>query len=59
MTVCGRGCCYTGLQVCARAYDCRCHWEDRKPAKEPGDGRRHKDPTANEAIRNIMKGNRK
>ena len=58
MTVCGRGCCWNPWG-CSLAYDCRCHWEDRKPAKEPGDSYRHADPTAQQAIRNIMKARKK
>ena len=56
MTACSRACCWVPMDgVCALAYDCRCHWEDRKPAKEPGDGYTHSDPTARAAIRNIMR----
>jgi hypothetical protein len=59
VTSCGRGCCFTGLQVCARAYTCACHWEDRRPAAIKGGAAGvHRDPTANEAIHNVMRDKR-
>jgi hypothetical protein len=56
MTPCARGCCFTGLQVCARTYSCKCHWLDRRPAAVKGGAdRTYRDPVANEAIANVMK----
>lgn len=58
---CARGCCYTGLQVCARAYSCACHQEAltgwlHAPTTEAPVRLGHRDPTANQAIGNVMKG---
>jgi hypothetical protein len=56
VTSCGRGCCFTGLQVCARAYTCACHWDDRRPAAVKGGAdATYADPTAQKAIHNVMK----
>ena len=58
MSPCARGCCWTPFS-CASARTCACHWEDKKPAPRGSDSRKFSDPTANEAIRNVMKENRK
>lgn len=56
MTTCARGCCYTGLEVCAHAYSCACHWEARIPAAVKGGAdATYRDPTAQEAIANVMR----
>jgi hypothetical protein len=53
---CARGCCFTGLSVCARAYSCKCHWASQRPTRTPGGAdRTYRDPTANQAIGNVMK----
>lgn len=64
MTSCARGCCFTGLQVCARSYTCACHptplteWLGTR-ADEPAVRRTHADPTGNQAVNNIMRQQRK
>jgi hypothetical protein len=59
VTKCARGCCFTGLNVCGKQRACLCHVDDLKPPPKGSDARSHNDPTANEAIRNIMKGTKK
>lgn len=55
---CARGCCWVPMAgVCARNRSCACHWDEHRPATNGGDGRRYNDPTANTAIRNVMKEN--
>jgi hypothetical protein len=56
VTPCARGCCWTPL-ACARQRACLCHVEDLKPPPKGSDSKRYSDPTATQAIRNIMKGN--
>lgn len=59
VTHCSRGCCFTGLSVCARAYSCKCHFDDQRPAAVKGGAdRTYADPTAREAIGNVMKESR-
>lgn len=58
MSPCARGCCWTPT-ICARQRDCPCHWEERKPRNRGTDTNTHPDPTATQAIRNIMKERRK
>ena len=54
MTPCARGCCWTGLNVCARNRTCACHWDDTRPAPVRGGAlATYRDPTAAEAIGNI------
>lgn len=57
MTPCARGCCWTAFQVCSRQRDCRCHWGDWLTTAATNNGAviTHRDPTANQAIGNIMK----
>ncbi len=56
MTTCARGCCYTGLQVCARNRSCACHWAEMAPASVKGGAlATYRDPTASQAIHNIDK----
>lgn len=61
MTPCARGCCWTAFQVCAKARECDCHpkplpeWLGTK-TDEPPLRLGHKDPTANQAIGNVMSG---
>jgi hypothetical protein len=54
MTPCARGCCFTGMQVCGKQRTCSCHVDERRPPPRGSDATRHKDPTAEQAIRNIM-----
>jgi hypothetical protein len=57
MTPCARGCCWTGLRVCAKARACSCHWGDwltTQPTNNGAVGSR-RDPTGNQAIRNVMR----
>jgi hypothetical protein len=57
MTSCARGCCWTAFQVCARNQTCSCHWGDWLTAPVSGGAdRTYRDPTANQAIGNVMKG---
>jgi hypothetical protein len=45
--------------ICAHAYSCACHWDDRRPATVKGGAEGvHRDPTAQQAIHNVMKGGR-
>jgi len=39
--------------VCAKARNCPCHRDDRKPARNSANV--HRDPTAQQAIANIMR----
>lgn len=57
MTTCARGCCWVPMAgICAHAYFCACHWDDRRPAAiKGGADRTYRDPTAAEAIGNVMK----
>lgn len=55
MTPCARGCCWTPYS-CAANRSCACHWDERKPGGQVGSAVVHKDPTADQAIRNVMKG---
>ena len=61
MTPCARGCCWVPMPgVCAKARDCPCHWEDKRPARVSGGAAGvHRDPTANEAIANVMREGKK
>jgi len=59
MTPCARGCCFTGLQVCARKRACLCHADERRPPPRGSDARKYADPTADQAIRNITNERRK
>ncbi len=45
------------MQVCARAYSCACHWGDwlQTARATGGADRTYRDPTANQAIGNVMK----
>jgi hypothetical protein len=53
---CARGCCYTGLGVCARQRVCDCHWGEAAPARTAGGAdATYNDPTARQAIANVMK----
>lgn len=54
MSPCARGCCWTPT-LCARQRDCACHWEDKKPRTRTNGTNTYSDPTANEAVRNVMK----
>lgn len=42
--------------VCALNRACSCHWEERKPTSRNNGGTVYSDPTANQAVRNVMKG---
>lgn len=62
--VCRRGCCWTGLQVCARNHLCGCHPTGIHqllgiPTEEAPVRLDHKDPTADTAVRNIMREQRR
>ena len=58
MTPCARSCCWVPMAgVCARNRTCACHWDERKPAGRNHSAAVHSDPTANQAIRNVMKEN--
>jgi len=59
MTPCARGCCFTGLQVCARQRTCNCHADERRPPPRGSDSKRWRDPTAEQAIRNIERRKKK
>jgi hypothetical protein len=52
MTPCARGCCWTPYG-CAQARNCACHWDQRAPSRNSPNV--HADPTANQAIGNVMK----
>jgi len=55
MTPCARACCWTP-HCCGKAYSCACHWDDRRPAAVKGGAdATYRDPTAAEAIGNVMK----
>jgi hypothetical protein len=55
MNPCARGCCWSPYS-CALDRSCACHWDERKPSLAAGNtAGRHRDPTANEAINNVMK----
>lgn len=56
MNPCARGCCWNPWNSCSRQRTCPCHWEERRPAPQGSDSRKFRDPTADTAIRNIMKG---
>lgn len=60
MTSCARSCCWVPMAgVCARNRSCACHWDDQRPATVKGGAdRTYRDPTAAEAIGNVMKGMR-
>jgi len=65
MTPCARGCCWTPMAgVCARSHACACHpqaldnWLGT-PTTEPTNRLGHRDPTANQAIGNVMRARRK
>lgn len=57
MTPCARGCCWVPMAgVCARNRSCACHWADARPAMVSGGAlATYPDPTANQAIGNVMK----
>ena len=53
MTPCHRGCCWTPFS-CATNRSCTCH-EDEQSGGRRGIAYTHADPTASQAIGNIMK----
>lgn len=54
MTPCARGCCWVPMAgVCAKDRSCACHWDERRPARNSPNV--HSDPTANQAIGNVMR----
>lgn len=56
MKPCARGCCWTPMAgVCALNRSCRCHWDERKPGGRNNGTNTYSDPTANQAVRNVMK----
>lgn len=55
MSPCARGCCFTGLQVCAKARSCACHWDERRPGSRSNGTVTYRDPTAEQAVSNVMK----
>lgn len=56
MTPCARSCCWVPMAgVCAKARTCPCHWDERAHGGLAGTAGTHRDPTANEAIGNVMK----
>lgn len=63
MTPCARGCCWSPYG-CAKANTCDCHptpiteWLGTK-TDEPHVKLTHRDPTANQAVGNIMRAQRK
>lgn len=63
MTSCARGCCWSPFG-CGKARECDCHpaplttWLGT-PTDEPAGRLNHRDPTANTAIRNITRQQRK
>jgi hypothetical protein len=54
MTPCSRSCCWTP-HACAKARTCACHWDERKPSSRTNGTNTYSDPTANQAVRNVMK----
>lgn len=54
MTTCARGCCWNPYG-CAHAYSCACHWDDRRPASRTNGTVTYADPTATQAVHNVMK----
>jgi hypothetical protein len=52
---CARGCCWTAFQVCSKARTCACHWDEHKPSSRTNGTNTYADPTANQAVRNVMK----
>ena len=62
MTPCTRGCCWSPYG-CAKARECSCHWGDwlHTAAAQANNGAvtTYRDPTANQAVNNIMRKQRK
>lgn len=58
MTPCARSCCWTPFS-CASGRSCACHWDERKPASRTNGTVTYRDPTANEAVNNIMRERKK
>lgn len=54
MTPCARSCCWTP-HCCALNRTCRCHADERKPASRNDGGTNYNDPTASQAVHNVMK----
>lgn len=54
MTPCSRSCCWTPFS-CATDRSCACHWDERKPNSRTNGTVTYNDPTATQAVRNVMK----
>jgi hypothetical protein len=54
MRPCARGCCWSPFG-CALARACSCHFGEQRPTLKGGAEATYRDPTANEAIGNVMK----
>ena len=54
MTPCARGCCWSPFS-CAKERSCACHWDERKPTSRSNGTVTYRDPTAEQAVSNVMK----
>lgn len=58
MTPCARSCCWNPW-TCSKNRTCSCHWDERKPGGRNNGGTVYSDPTAQQAVRNVMKEERR
>lgn len=60
LSPCARGCCWTPFG-CAKPSECKCHWGDCLLTTPQNNGpvTTYRDPTSNQAIRNITRNERR
>lgn len=58
MSPCARGCCWSPYS-CALDRTCACHWDERRATSRNNGTNTYSDPTATQAVHNVMKATRK